>query len=215
MMRWLAVPVAVALGWLLFTLTPFWALYDLARAVRAHDVAYVERHVNFRTLRLSLVRQTTAAVRAAAESNPALEPRERQQLGEAAVGLGLALAETMVTPETVIDLLDDGWPQRMKLARPSGQPDSGLGIDRIGRLLPYYLTSEMRGFRTVVIHVPPEAPRAMQTRIRLRLRGWTWRLIDIEVTEILRQRMAAGLSKTLARAQQGERKGNGEGPTPE
>ncbi|MFD0936190.1 DUF2939 domain-containing protein, partial [Methylobacterium trifolii] len=76
-MRWLAIPLVVALGWLAFTLTPFWALYDLARAVRAGDVSYVERHVNFRTLRLSLVRQTTAAVRAAGEANPDLEPRER------------------------------------------------------------------------------------------------------------------------------------------
>ncbi|WP_284287509.1 DUF2939 domain-containing protein, partial [Methylobacterium gregans] len=59
-MRWLAVPLAIALGWILFTLSPLWALYDLARAVRARDAAYIESHVNFRTLRLSLVRQTTA-----------------------------------------------------------------------------------------------------------------------------------------------------------
>ncbi|GJD59181.1 DUF2939 domain-containing protein [Methylobacterium dankookense] len=202
-MRWLAVPLAIAFGWLLFTLSPLWALYDLARAVRARDVAYVERHVNFRTLRLSLVRQTSAAVKAAADSNPGLEPRERQQLSDAAVGLALALAETMVTPETVIDLLDDGWPQRLDLPRPETQPAAGLNLDRIGKLVPYYLTSEMRGFRTVVVPVPPEAPRALQTRIRMRLRGWSWRLIDIEVNEALRQRMAAGLAKTIAKAQQG------------
>jgi hypothetical protein len=201
--RWLAIPVAIALGWLLFTLSPLWALYDLARAVRARDVAYVERHVNFRTLRLSLVRQTTAAVKAAADSNPTLEPRERQQLSDAAVGLALALAETMVTPETVIDLLDDGWPQRLDLPRPEAQPPSGLNLDRVGKLVPYYLMSEMRGFRTVVIPVPPEAARIVQTRIRMRLRGWSWRLIDIEVNEALRQRMAAGLAKTIAKAQQG------------
>lgn len=202
-MRWLAVPLAIALGWLLFTLSPLWALYDLARAVRARDVGYVERHVNFRTLRLSLVRQTAAAVRTAADQNPGLDARERQQLGDAAVGLALALAETMVTPETVIDLLDDGWPQRLDLPRPETQPAAGLNLDRIGKLVPYYLTSEMRGFRTVVVPLPPGAPRAQQTRIRMRLRGWTWRLIDIEVTETLRQRMAAGLAKTIAKAQQG------------
>jgi hypothetical protein len=201
--RWLAVPLAIAVGWLLFTLSPFWALYDLARAVRARDVAYVEHHVNFRTLRLSLVRQTAAAVRAAADSNPGLDPRERQQLSDAALGLALALAETMVTPETVIDLLDDGWPQRLDLPKPDSQPAAGLSLDRIGKLVPYYLSSEMRGFRTVVVAIPPGAPRAQQTRIRMRLRGWTWRLTDIEMTEALRQRMAAGLAKTIAKAQQG------------
>ena len=124
-MRWLAVPLPIAVGWLLFTLSPFWALYDLARAVRAHDVGYVEHHVNFRTLRLSLVRQTAAAVRAAADSNPGLDPRERQLLSDAALGLALALAETMVTPETVIDLLDDGWPQRLES---HGDRRGGLGL---------------------------------------------------------------------------------------
>ena len=57
MRRWLAIPLAIAVAWLLFTLSPLWSLYNLADAVRRHDAAYVETHVNFRTLRLSLVRQ--------------------------------------------------------------------------------------------------------------------------------------------------------------
>ena len=92
-MRWLAVPVALALAWLAFTMSPLWSLYDFAQAVRRHDAAYVESHVNFRTLRLSLVRQITAAMRAASESDPDLEPRDRQRLNDAAYGLALALAE--------------------------------------------------------------------------------------------------------------------------
>ncbi|GJD92355.1 MULTISPECIES: DUF2939 domain-containing protein [Methylobacterium] len=199
-MRWLAVPLAIALGWILFTLSPLWALYDLAQAVRARDVGYVESHVNFRTLRLSLVRQTTAAVKAATDQNPDLGPRERQQLGEAATGLALALAETMVTPATVIDLLDDGWLDKVEQGRPAAPARAGLRIDRVGGLVPYYLASEMRGFRTVVIAIPPGRPRQDQTRIRMRLRGWAWRLTDIEVTETLRQQMAAGLARTLAKA---------------
>jgi hypothetical protein len=205
-MRWWSVPILIALGWFAITLTPFWALYGLARAVEARDVDYVDRHVNFRTLRLSLVRQTTAAARATIADDPGLETRERQRLNEAAVAVALALAETMVTPKTVVDLLDDGWPETLDMPKPaSASRETGLHVEGLGRLLAFYAHSEMRGFRTVVIAVPPDAPRARQLRIRLRLRGWTWRLVDIEVTEELREQMAQKLSRTLAKMRSGDR----------
>lgn len=204
-MRWLAIPLVAVFGWFAFTLTPLWSLYDLAQAVKARDVGYIQRHVNLRTLRLSLVRQTTAALRSAADSDPDLEPKDRQRMNEAAIGLSLALAESMVTPETVLDLLDDGWPQSLDLPRPDTVKPAGLRLDRLGRLFPFWLASEMRGFRTAVVAVPPDAPRAEQLRVRLRLRGWTWRLVDIEVAEALREQMAQRLGRTLARARAGER----------
>lgn len=204
-MRWLAIPIVAVLGWLAFTLTPLAALYDLARAVRARDVAYVESHVNYRTLRLSLSRQITAAVRAALDADTGLEPRERQRLGDAAAGVSLALAERMVTPQTVIDLLDDGWPESLDLRKPQDQEFRGLSIEGASRLLPFYTACEMRGFRTVVIPVPPSAPREQQFRLRMRLRGFSWRLIDVEITEALRAQMAQSLSRGLVRAGVGER----------
>lgn len=205
-MRWWSIPLMLALGWFAFTLTPFWALYDLARAVQAHDADYVERHVNFRTLRLSVIRQAAAA--AQAQGNDEAEPRERQRLTDAAVALAIPLAETLVTPRTVVDLLDDGWPQSFDLGQPApeaGDPAlrpavRGLRFDGLRRLIPFYLGSEMRGFRTVVIAVPPEGPRARQFRVRLRLRGWTWRLVDIELTQALRERIAQKLARAAARA---------------
>ena len=202
-MRWLAIPLALALAWLAFTLSPLWSLYDLAQAVRRHDAAYVESHVNFRTLRLSLVRQITAAMRTAAETDTDLEPRDRQRLADAAYGLALALSETMVTPDTVMDLLANGWPDKLDVERPAEARPQGLAIRNLGRLLPYYAALEMRGFRAVVIPIPPEAPRAERTRIRLRLRGLSWRLVDIEMADVLRAQIAAKLSRALARAKIG------------
>ncbi len=202
-MRWLAIPLAIALAWLAFTMSPLWSLYDLAQAVRRHDVTYVENHVNFRTLRLSLVRQITAAMRTASETDTDLEPRDRQRLNDAAYGLALALSETMVTPETVMDLLANGWPDKLDVERPAGARPEGLTIRSLGRLMPYYGALEMRGFRAVVIPIPPEAPRAERTRIRLRLRGLSWRLVDIEMADILREQIAAKLSRALARAKIG------------
>ncbi|MCJ2057975.1 DUF2939 domain-containing protein [Methylobacterium sp. J-048] len=202
-MRWLAIPLALALTWLAFTVSPLWSLYDLAQAVRRHDVAYIEGHVNFRTLRLSLVRQITGAIRSASDTDLDLEPRDRQRLNDVAYGLALALAETLVTPETVMDLLDNGWPDKLDIERPAALKPEGLAIRSAGRLLPYYTALEMRGFRAVVIPIPPEAPRAERTRIRLRLRGLSWRLVDIEMADILREQIAAKLGRALARAKLG------------
>jgi len=202
-MRWLAVLLGLALAWLAFTMSPLWSLYDLAQAVRRHDTAYIESHVNFRTLRLSLVRQITAAMRTASESDPDIEPRDRQRLGDAAYGLALALSESMITPETVIDLLANGWPDKLDLERPAGTRPEGLAIHSFGRLLPFYTAMEMRGFRAVVVPIPPDAPRGQRTRIRLRLRGLAWRLVDIEMADMLRDQIAAKLGKALARAKIG------------
>lgn len=205
-MRWWSVPILAILLWFAYTLTPFYALYELGRAVQAHDVAAVEGRVNFRTLRLSLVRQATTTVKEAIAADGSLDARERQRLNDAAVGIALALADSLVTAQSVTDLLDDGWPQSLNGPRPvAAKGSDGLRIDGMGRLLRYYAASEMRGFRTVVVMVPPDAPRPEQLRLRLRLRGTVWRLIDVEVTDALRERFAGKLAKALARVRRGDR----------
>lgn len=196
-MRWWAIPIFLALSWFAYTLTPLWALYDLARAVQAGDTAYVESHVNFRTLRVSLTRQLTAALKTGSTD---LEQRDRQRIMDAATALALPLAETLVTPQTTIDLLDDGWPQSLDLPSPPAMPPSGgLRVDRIGRLGAFYAASELRGFRTVVIAVPPDRPGDDQFKIRMRLRNWTWRLIEIELSETLRARIVARIARSVKR----------------
>lgn len=196
-MRWWSIPLLAALGWFAYTLTPFWSLYDLARAVQAGDVAAVERRINFRTLRLSLAQQITAAARAEA----ATEPRERQRLADAATTLALPVAEALVTPKNVVDLLDDGWPQALDLPEPNLRHErrDGLRIPDWARALRYYLASDMRGFRAVVIPVPPDRPRHEQFRIRMRLHDWGWRIVEIDLSEDLRGRIAEKIAAGVAR----------------
>ena len=85
-MRWWLPPLLAVLAWFAYTLTPFWSLYGFAAAVQAGDTAAVERRVNFRTLRLSLARQISAAVKADSTS---LDPRERQRIADAAAAFAL------------------------------------------------------------------------------------------------------------------------------
>lgn len=191
--RWVtALLAAVALGWIVFALSPFVALYRLAAAVQARDAPALAARVNFRTLRVSLTRQALAAVLEAAAARRDLEPRDRQLVIDAAGSLVEPLIASLVTPETVLDLLDDGWPQSLALppreTRGGGLPAPSLG--QFGRLV---LGAESRGFRGVVVPVPPDRPRAEQLRLRLRLSGFTWRLVEIEVPAELRERLTQRL----------------------
>ena len=195
-MRWWGIPLVIAFAWFAFTLTPLWALYDLSVAVRDRDADYVERHVNFRALRFSLAQQIAAAIRSGGDGG---NQQERQRYADAAMAIALTVAESLVTPQTVIDLLDDGWPQRLEFANPpaDGLGEDGLRVPDGGRLAQLYAGTQMRGFRTVVVAVPPGKPAKKQFHIRMRIRDWSWRVIDIELTDALRERIGARFAKPL------------------
>jgi hypothetical protein len=199
--RWTAaVAAALATAWIVFALSPFYALYRLAAAVQARDVAAVASRVNFRTLRVSLTRQALAAVVEAAASRGDLEPRDRQLAIDAGAALVEPLIASLVTPETVVDLLDDGWPQSLALP-PRETRGGGLPAPALGPFLRLVLAAETRGFRGATVIVPPDRPRAEQLRLRLRLSGFTWRLIEIEVPQELKER----LTQRLVRAAEQKR----------
>ena len=61
-MRWtLRISFVLFLAWLIFLASPFVALYDLAKAVDARDLARISDRVNFNALRVSLSRQILGA----------------------------------------------------------------------------------------------------------------------------------------------------------
>ncbi|GJD48160.1 hypothetical protein OPKNFCMD_0876 [Methylobacterium crusticola] len=221
--------LAILLFWLAYGLSPYVALYRLARAVQAHDAQAVADRVNFRTLRLSLTKQAMAAAVDGIAARRDLSPRERQILNEAAGTLAEPVVETLVTPETLIDLLDDGWPQRLVLdARPLDGPAPrespasrespalqesppagtreaphpervGLPATSLWQLFALFRSAEPRGFRGIVVSYPPNRPHEGQFRLRLRLRGWTWRVVDLELPADLRERISQKLTRAPKR----------------
>lgn len=211
-MRWWSIPILAALAWFVFTLTPLFALNDLARAVRDRDTAYVERHVNFRVLRLSLAHQVAAAIRAGGDK---IEPQDRQRVADGSMAVALTVAESLVTPQTVIDLLDNGWPRNLEFANPPAQGigTEGLRVPNLSRLVDFYIATEMRGFRTVVVAVPPGRSSKDQFRIRMRLRDWSWRIVDIELTDALRSQIGTRFAK-LSRPRGGTPSPGGGGNAP-
>ncbi|KMO21825.1 DUF2939 domain-containing protein [Methylobacterium platani] len=232
MTRWWLCGLGVVLLWVAYGLSPYIALYRLSQAVQAHDAAAVAQRVNFRTLRLSLTKQALAAAVDAIAARRDLSARDRAILTEASGALAEPLVESLVTPETLIDLLDDGWPVRAGLARdgaareraadtsPPGNgttvltkvprqpptPEWGAGKDglglhasTLGQLFALFRSAEPRGFRGIVVSYPPDRPLENRFRLRLRLRGWTWRLVDLELPGALRERISQRLTGAMQR----------------
>lgn len=196
-MRWTSRISAVLLvAWILYGLSPFLALYRLERAVQAHDTEAVRQRLNLRALRLSLLRQAVEAVLASGLARD-LDPAQRQLATEGAMTFAEPLVARLLTPEAIIDLLDDGWPQSLAPERTTGV--DGLKLGSLGQVWRVYLHSESRGFRTVVIVYPPGRPAERQFRLRLRLSGGTWRLVAIDLPAELRQRFVREFEEGRAR----------------
>ncbi|ACL59601.1 DUF2939 domain-containing protein [Methylobacterium nodulans] len=203
-MRWWCLFLGLVLAWFVYSLSPYLALYRLSEAVRTGDVAALSQRVNFRTLRLSLSRQATAAAMQAIEARPDLSSRDRQILTDAVASLVEPVVGTLVTPEMLVDLMDDGWPQRLGVTRPEGgasPKDRGLSGRTLSELFALARTAEMRGFRGVVFSYPPDQPRERQYRLRLRLRGFTWRVVELDLPADLRDRISQKLVRLPGRTE--------------
>ena len=61
--------------------------------------------------------------------------------------------------------------------------------------------SELRGFRNLLVSLPPDAPSEQQFRLRLRLVRTTWKLIGIELPDALLRRAIRDLAGRTAPAE--------------
>jgi len=195
-MRWtLRISFFLFLAWLVFLASPFVALYDLSRAVEAKDLARIGERVNFNALRVSLSRQILGAF---------VDGRDLGDLDrQFAIGAGAAIlnpvVEELVTPEALVDLLEDGWPQQV--AGGGNGEASPLRVDgaSFGLAWRTYIASESLGFRSITIPLPATEPKEKQFRVTLRLRGTTWRLTGIELPQSLRDVLIKRVSQTVSK----------------
>src|SRR5215207_5998188 len=109
-MRWfLRSLVALALLWAVYLLSPYVALYNLAKALEARDVALIEERVDFPALRLSLARQIAAAyARTVAPPKDGKSPTSGIGSGAGAAFIE-PLLEPYVSPQAIVELMRGGW----------------------------------------------------------------------------------------------------------
>ena len=161
-MRWtFRICFMLFLAWAIFMVSPFVALYDLAKAVETRDVARIENRINFRAVRTSVSRQIIGDYLHTPEGRDKLggiDGRAAANAGAVAVN---PMVEQLITTQALIDLLDDGWPQQV--AEPTGTraiPIS-LEFDFVREAWRLFLASESAGFRSVTIPIRRTPPRTI------------------------------------------------------
>jgi Protein of unknown function (DUF2939) len=187
-MRWtLRISFLLFLAWAIFMVSPFVALYDLSKAIEARDMDRITERVNFNALRVSLARQILGEY---------LKTQDLDGLGQqAAAQAGTAVLnpvlEELITPQAVIDLLDDGQLQQATGTQDRNGGFFPLGLDTasLGKAWRTFIMSETQGFRAITIPLPADEPRGNQFKITLRLRATTWRLTGIELPEPLKEEL--------------------------
>jgi hypothetical protein len=194
MARWLLrFAAALSLAWLVLFLSPYVALYNLARAVEHRDAGAIEERANLRSIRLSLTRQLTAAAIEAFGAGREVDSSLRQLTSEVASGIAEPLLDNLLIAQGIIDLFDDGWPQGV-LPGPNAMVG---GLTRASLQNPWrvFVTSRSRGFRSAYFFFPLNRPRAERFRLQLRLTNWSWRLVEVDLPPALLQRLVRELAR--------------------
>jgi len=188
----LRITFLLILAWIGFLVSPFVALYDLTRAVEAKDVARIGERVNFHALRLSLSQQIAGAYLQTPGAAKEFGDLDRRAATNAGAIIVNPIVEKLVTPQALIDLLDDGWPEGVA-ARPRGAagaaPQTQFEFGSLAQAWRLFITSEGQGFRSVTIPFPPDAERSKQFRVTLRFSNLTWRVTGLEIPQDLRRQL--------------------------
>lgn len=193
MRKTIAAIFILVLLWLGWCAWPLAGLYGLARAVQSGDIARIEQRVDFASLGRSLGGQIVQTyVRLAGM------PVDR---GSLIAGLASAVADPVVarllTRVGLAEFLQNGWPKDVLGDPPAGF--KGPNWNSLGNAWQVYANSEY-GIGEFRLWLPADAPRERQFRIRLALRGWSWKLTGLELPRELQERLVRELMKQQGKA---------------
>ncbi len=181
-----------------YTVWPYADLYRLARAIERRDAAAVSRDVEFRSLRASINRQVLNAYLRLTGKEARLGPFGDLAVGAAASAID-PLAADMASAERLIGFFDQGWPREVMPNAPSGRIEL-LPAGSLGKLWDLYANSEY-SFGEFFVVVPSAVPASQRFRLQLRLIQWRWKLVDVQLPEELRARLAQELIKATEKKQ--------------
>jgi hypothetical protein len=187
-MRWIVSTLIVLLvAWCLFMASPFLALYRLANAVEARDVAALAERVNIPEVRIHLIRQLVDEYLKTVDKGHALTGFDRQLASHAGASMADPIVAQLATPEALLDLFDDGWPQQVTSPDGAAPIPMTFGLRSFGRAWRLFVTSETRGFRKIYIILPHSRPPQERFRLQLRLSESRWRLASVDLPQSLLQ----------------------------
>lgn len=188
MRRWLALTLLLVVLALAYLGWPFVGLYQLGSALRAADVEDALRRVDIPSVRRSIIAQLVDEASLAAEAEGRLGDLGRQIAVSAATSeLDRQLA-AVITPDVLREMIVEGdippaWAEGLGL---DGGPAAGTDrLPMIGvpenpfGLIQGWGFSSIRRFKTVL---GPAGKPEEWTGVRMRLRGFTWRLSGIDLS---------------------------------
>lgn len=209
-MRWiLGSLAALVLLLCVYAASPYVALYHLAQAVEAKDVAAINERVSFQAVRQSLSKQIVAAYLRATGKGGQPDASPSPFAGMAA-GAGASIIDPLIAPlvtaEALMNVLENGWPPELGGAAPVPVGGNVAAAARRLNLDPtrfltadgaklLFMASESRGFRVVLFGVPLDQPMNERIKLQFRLSNLRWRLVGIELPEAIRARVAQELIK--------------------
>jgi Protein of unknown function (DUF2939) len=199
-MRWiLRIAGILAVAWLLFLAAPFIALHNFAREVEARDIEAIRDRVNFRAVRISLLKQVMGVV-VQEKGGRAIDPGDRQLAVEVGASLADPVVAQLLTPEAIVELLNGVWPGSLRgddvAGAAAASPPSivrELRLRSANAAWRLFRASELRGFRSIIVSLPPDRDQERQVRLRLRLARGSWKLVNIELPPALLQELARRL----------------------
>jgi Protein of unknown function (DUF2939) len=192
-MRWAArISLVFLILIAVYTVWPFIDLYRLAGAIERRDVVGVSQRVEMRALHASINRQVVAAYLRLTGKEASLG-----RLGsDMAAGLAGALVPPAVDDHAstarFLELLADGWPRD---AFTGSSKRIALMPRTLGSLWRLYANSEY-SLDNFYVSVPVAVPPLQRFRLRLRLTQWTWKLVEVQLPDELRLRLANELIKS-------------------
>jgi hypothetical protein len=191
-MRWfIRLFVVLTVAWLVFMASPYYALYDFARAVEAGDTEAIKARVNFSAVRVSLSKQLVTAYLVATGRESELKSSNKGLVAAAGSTLVDPLLAQYVTPEALADFLAGrrGIEGSPSAGAGSGLADAGLTPKSLNAAWSLFLAAESRGFRAMLFPVPPDRQPEEQFRLQFRLTGLTWRLVGVEMPQAIQKRL--------------------------
>src|SRR4051812_18204697 len=127
--------------WAVYAISPYFAAYRLVTAVQARDVEAPQERVTFHAVRIPLAQQILAVYFSATGEGNVSEAAARQ-LASVAAEVAEPLIAQLLSPEVLVDLLDDGWPQSVVSERAPRTPDEPASEGRSETSPPSWLQSK-------------------------------------------------------------------------
>ena len=196
-MRWtFRIGFLLLIAWAAYMASPFVALFRLAKAVEARDLAAIEERVDFNALRLSLTRQIVSEYLRSTGRGAELGAFGRNAATGAAVTIADPIVARFVTPDALDRLMRGALPAQIGGAGES----EGLRLDltSIDQAWRTFIQSESRGFANILVPVPYDRPVAEQYRLHLRFKNLSWRLRGVELPAPVVQDLAKRLPRSTS-----------------